>query len=195
MKENEKMKAILGSIVAILALAVLVGMFVLPKLLQKEPEQKTITESALEEVVKSSTLSTYETVYNGVVTVMNEKNPEKTDYYISYNATVKAGIDFKQVKITKDDENQKIIVILPEVTLKEPVVSIENIDYIFINKKKANENGLITEAYNYAIADATEKSAKQEALLNYAAVNAKNLIKGLLSPFTEQLDDYEILFE
>lgn len=194
MKKNEKMKVILGSIIVSFALAILLAILVIPKIFKQEPDQNTITEATLEEVIKASTLSTYETVYNGVVTVKNQAKPEKIDYYISYSATVKAGLNFKDIVIKKDDIDKKIIVILPEITLQDPIIPIEEIDYIIINKK-LNENGLIATAYNYAIQDAKEKSAKQEALLTYAALNAENLIKGLLSPFVEQLDNYTIEFE
>lgn len=197
MKEAKKIgkkKVTIGSIVVVVIITIIVGAFILPKALQEKPEQKIVSESTLEKVVKSSTLSTYQTVYNGIATVMNEKKPDKIDYYISYEATVKAGLDFEKIAVKKDDENKKIIVLLPDIILQDPVVPIEKIEYIIVNKK-VDENGLVAEAYKHAIADVKEESSKQEALLTYAALNAENLIKGLLSPFIDQLEGYEIEFE
>lgn len=193
-KKLSKKKVTIGSIVAVLVIAMVAGIFILPKAFQKDPEVEIVTESTLEKVVKSSTLSTYQTVYNGIVTVMNEKKSEKIDYYISYEATVKAGLDFEKIVVKKDDENKKIIVVLPEITLQDPIVPIETIEYIIVNKK-VNENGLVAEAYKKAIDDVKEESSKQEALLTYATLNAENLIRGLLSPFVEQLEGYEVEFE
>lgn len=164
------------------------------KVSKKNNEPIVINAAALEKIVRSRTLSTYETVYNGVVPVMNDKEPEKVDYYISYEATVKAGLEFNEIKIRKDDENKQIIVSIPEITLQDPIVPIEKIDYIIVNKK-VDVNGLIANAYKIAINDVIEESSKQEALFVYADQNAKNLITGLLSPFVEELDGYSIVFE
>lgn len=192
-KKIGKKKVSIGSIIIVLAVGLIVGAFVLPRTFQKEGPQTVVSESTLEKVVKTSTLSTYETVYNGIVPVMNEKKPEKVDYYISYEATVKAGLDFNEIEITKNDEDKKIVVTLPKISLLTPTVD-EDLEYIIVSSK-VKENGLFAEAYKLAKDDVANESTKQDVLLKYATDNAKNLIKGLLSPFVEQLESYEIIFE
>ncbi len=192
-KKIGKKKVTIGSIVLLITIAIVIGAFVLPKAFQKEGIQNIVSESNLEKIVKTSTLSTYETVYNGIVPVMNEKKTDKVDYYISYKATVKAGLEFDKIEITKNDKNKKIIVNMPKITLLSPTVD-EGLDYIIVNNK-IDENGLFAEAYKLAKADVTNESAKQSVLLEYATKNAENLIRGLLSPFVEQLDGYEVFFE
>lgn len=192
-KKIGKKKVTIGSIVLLITIAIVIGAFLLPKAFQKESIQNIVSESNLEKIVKTSTLSTYETVYNGIVPVMNEKKKDKVDYYISYKATVKAGLEFDKIEITKNDKNKKIIVSIPKITLLSPTVD-EGLDYIIINNK-IDENGLFAEAYKLAKADVANESAKQSVLLEYATKNAENLIRGLLSPFVEQLDGYEIFFE
>lgn len=182
-------------IIAILAgVSAVVVLFVLPQF--KQPgEQKVDTVSTLERVVKTSSLSTYETVYNGVSVINNEEKPDKIDCYVSYNATVKAGLDFNKIKITKDDEMHVIIVNMPDIELMEPNVKIEDIDYIFVNKR-INQDGLSAKAYRTCIEDAEEEASKQDAIIKYAKQNAENLISGLISPFVNQLEeDYTISFD
>lgn len=192
-KKIGKKKVTLGSVIFTLTIVLIAVAFVLPKAFQKEGSQNIVSENTLEKVVKTSTLSTYETVYNGIVPVMNEKNPDKIDYYISYEAVVKAGLEFDKIKISKDDINKTILVKLPSINLLEPTVD-EKLDYIIVNRK-VDENGLFAEAYKIAKADVVNESMKQETLLSYATKNAQNLVKGLLSPFVNQLKDYEIIFE
>ena len=58
----------------------------------KEEEPEVITVATLEKIINVSELSTFTAFYNGIATVNNEKNPEKVDYYASYEARVEAGI-------------------------------------------------------------------------------------------------------
>ena len=192
-KKWGKKKVSFSTILIVVVIVLIVGLFVVPNLTRKDAPQNIVSENTLEKIVKTSKLSTYKTVYKGIVPVMNEKKPEKVDYYISYEATVKAGLDFEEINIVKNDETKKIIVDLPEISILEPIVK-ENLDYIIINKK-VDENGLFAEALKLAKQDVSSESKKQSALLSYAEKNAENLITGLLSPFVEQLDGYEIVFK
>ena len=157
--------------------------------------QKVDTVSTLEKVIKTSSLSTYETVYNGVAVVMNEEKPEQVDYCVSYNATVKAGLDFKDIKISMDEENHIISVQLPEIELSDPVIPIQKSEYIIVNKK-INQDAISAKAYSICIEDAKEEAKKRDAIFKYARENAQKLIEGLISPFISQLEEeYRISFE
>ncbi len=81
---NGKRSKIIIVILAVLVIAT--SVIILPKLLGKE-EQKAeiVTRSTLEEIIDIEEFSMFQAVYNGVVEIYNKKNPEKIDYYVSYN--------------------------------------------------------------------------------------------------------------
>ena len=190
-KKMSKKKISLGVIVA----AIIVIAFVVVPIVTKKPEKQiTVTTSTLEKIVKTSTLSTYETIYNGVTAVHNPEKPEKINYYVSYEATVKAGLDFNAIQFSKDDEARVITVSLPPLTLQEPEIDIEKTDYILVNKK-INQDALIVDGYKAALEDVKNESSKQKEIYTYAKENAQKLIEGLLSPFMHQMGGYTIQFE
>ena len=49
--------------------------------------------------------------------VMNKEHPENIDYYVYYEAKVKAGIDFDKVEVGIDHEGKKILITIPELPL------------------------------------------------------------------------------
>ena len=157
--------------------------------------QQVDTVSNLEKVVKNSSLSTYEVVYNGVATVYNEKKPEDIDYHAAYTATVNAGFDLKSIKISKDDEKHEIVVSLPPIEIFESKVNIEDLDYIVVGKKVKQET-ISADAYKACRADVAKKSKNQNEIYKYAKENGERLIKGLLTPFVDKLEEkYTIRFE
>lgn len=194
MKQTEKKRTVqfhfhLSTLVVILiGIAVVVaisGMLSAGKRDKQPPE--VITVSSLQEIVNVSELSTYTAVYNGIAQVMNEANPEQTDYYVSYEAKVYAGIDFEQIQISVDDQEKKIVVKLPEVTITKVDVDIASMDFIFYNNS-ANTSTVSQAAYKACEADAQEESAQQKAIYELARQNACNVLKALIQPLVEQVD-------
>ena len=157
--------------------------------------QQVDTVAILEKVVKNSSLSTYEVVYNGVATVYNEKKTEDIDYHVAYTATVTAGFDFNSIKISKDEEKHEIVVSLPPIEIYEPKVNIEDLDYIVVGKKVKVET-LSADAYKKSIADVDKEARDQGEIVKYAKENGERLIKGLLTPFVDKLEEkHTIRFE
>lgn len=152
----------------------------------KQPPE-VITVSSLQEIVNVSELSTYTAVYNGIAQVMNEANPEQTDYYVSYEAKVYAGIDFEKIQISVDDEAKKIVVKLPEVNITKVDVDIASMDFIFYNNS-ANTSTVSQAAYKACEADAKKESAQQKAIYELARQNACNVLTALIEPLVEQVD-------
>ena len=188
-----KVKISLRMLVILLVLILGLSIF-FPRYFKKAPVLVVETLSTLEKVIKTSSLSTYETVYNGISTVMNEKG-DKVLYYVTYEANVKAGLDFDKITIEHDQLGHKILIGLPKITMQEPSVDIESIDYIFVDKH-VEKQGLIADAYQICIDDVKEESKKEDAIYQYAKSNAESLITGLVSPFIAQLgDDYVIEFK
>ena len=161
----------------------------------KEEKAQVITVSTLERIIKVSELSTFTAVYNGIAEVKNEENPEQTDYFVSYEARVNAGIDFDKIAITVDDDAKEIRVDIPDAYITDINVDISSLDFIFHNKK-ANKSTITQQAYKACEADVREESGKQDSILKLAQQNAVNVIKALVNPIIEQLDDnYTLIIE
>ena len=191
-KKATKKKIMIAVAAGVLAL-ILVGTLVvlLPKGVKKS-EPSIITTSTLEKILNVSDLSTFEAIYNGVAKVTNPDDPQEIDYYVSYNATVKAGIDFEQVVISVDEDAKIISVKLPKIKISDITVDIESMDYIFVNDD-ANTETVSEEAYKKCIDDVTRESDNETAIFELAEQNAKNIVEALIRPFVSSLDsEYQL---
>ena len=191
-KKAIKKKIMIAVAAGVLAL-ILVGTLVvlLPKG-EKESEPSIITTSTLEKILNVSDLSTFEAIYNGVAKVTNPDDPQEIDYYVSYNAAVKAGIDFEQVVISVDEDAKIISVKLPKIKISDITVDIESMDYIFVNDD-ANTETVSEEAYKKCIDDVTRESNNETAIFELAEQNAKNIVEALIQPFVSSLDsEYQL---
>ena len=172
---------------AMIIVVILIVVCLIVGITNKKEKKEMITQSTLEEIVNVSELSTYEVIYNGVAKVMNEEKTENVDYYVSYEAKVKAGIDFEQVEIKVESETKKISVAIPDIKITDVNVDIASLDYIFENKK-ANTATVSQEAYKACIEDVNNESASKNAIHKLAKQNAENVIEALITPFVNQLD-------
>lgn len=148
---------------------------------------EVITVQTLEKIINVSELSTFTAVYNGVAEVKNEKTPDKIEYYVSYNAQVKAGIDIEKIDISLDDTSMVIRVKLPDVHITDIIVDISSMDFIFYNKK-ADTATISSTAYRACEDDVKNESENQVEILELAHQNAVNIIIALISPIIEQMD-------
>lgn len=93
-KKLHKKTIILIILICCITAVVFISAFIVSDInRKKEPEM--ISKSDLEKILNISDLSTLETAYNGVAAVTNPENPDKIDYYVSYESKVKTGIDFQ----------------------------------------------------------------------------------------------------
>ena len=175
--------AVLFVIIAIIITALMIKI----KIFNKKSEPTIISKATLEKVINVSDLSTFEAIYNGVAVVTNEENPENIDYYVSYEAKVKAGIDFELVEVEVNETDKVITVTLPEVKITDVDVDIASLDYIFMNNK-ANTQTVSEQAYKKCIKDVTKESNSTDEIYESARQNARNIVEALISPFVEQLD-------
>ncbi len=146
-----------------------------------------ITKSNLEKIINVSDLSTLEAVYNGIAKVTNNEEPDEVNYYVSYDAKIKAGIDFQQVDINLDNEKKVIKVKIPEIKINDINVDIASLDYIFMNDK-ANTETVSEQAYEKCIEDVTSEVDTEDAIYELAKENAQNIIEALIKQFINQLD-------
>lgn len=187
-----KIKIIIAVIIAIVIF--IVGIFVISKTVNEpEPKAEIITESALQNIINVNELSTIDTVYNGVVQIMNEKKPEKTDYYVAYEAKVKAGLDFTKIVISIDENTKTIHIDIPEVYITETSVDPSSLDFIFYNKK-ANKPTITKDALKACEADVKKETENQKEILKLAEENAKKSIRAMTDPIIKQLDPSYTLF-
>ncbi len=176
-------KTITGFVVMAAIIIVAVNIFK-----KEEPVKEVITVSTLEEIIEVSDLSTFRVVYNGVA-LADDK------YYVSYEATVDAGIDFEKIEILVDNDNKEVTVKLPKAEILDIYVDIASLDFIFIDKK-ANTETVSEQAYKLCKFDVRTESSNQEEIINLAQQNAENVIIALVKPFVDQVDpDYVITVE
>lgn len=154
----------------------------------KNSQAAIINESSLKKIIDVSDLSTFQAVYNGIAEVMDKNDEEKVAYYVSYEAKVKAGVDFEKVEIDVDDEKKIIMVEVPDIKINDVDVDITSLDYIFIDNR-ANTSTVSQEAYKRCIEDVNNESKNETAIYELAEENAHNIIEALISPFIKQLDN------
>ncbi len=193
-KQNKTQTMVL--LLAAIAVIACVAIFAAVKFAAPEvPKAEVVTVSTLEKIINVSELSTFTAVYNGIAEVANDKNPEKIDYYVSYEAKVTAGIDFEQIAITVDEENKVIHVDIPEVFITNINVDITSLDFIF-NNEKTNTSTISQIAFKACEEDARQESQKQNAIFELARQNAQNILTALIKPIVEQLDsEYQLIVE
>ena len=188
-KERPRTKRIKFKYIAVLFIIAIIvtALIIKTKIFNKKSEPTIISKATLEKVINVSDLSTFEAIYNGVAAVANEENPENIDYYVSYEAKVKAGIDFALVEVEVNETDKIITVTLPEVKITDVDVDIASLDYIFMNNK-ANTQTVSAQAYKKCIKDVTKESNSTDEIYESARQNARNIVEALISPFVEQLD-------
>lgn len=96
-KLDKKLRKWMMILIVVLAAAVAVLVAQRVNEHRNKPEPQVLTVSTLTDMIPVSDLSTVTSTYNGVAQVMNEKNPDKLDYYVAYEAQAQAGVNFGRV--------------------------------------------------------------------------------------------------
>ena len=166
---------------------------------------KTHIKSTLTKLVEKSDLETATIMYNVIAKKCNDE--EKCDlnsnnindfkYVASCQGSVIASIDFKHVSIDVDDKNKKVIIKIPDATIKENI-------YTGIPKLLNGENlpmDILPEAKKLCKKTIKEKSDKDKKLIQAAKDQAivvlkefyDQLIKGYDASYTVEVKwgDYD----
>ena len=189
-KEKRKKKSLLPYFicVAIVAVAVIVVCIMIESRKDRGGEVITISEATLKQVLNISELSTAEYTYNAVAEGYDESG-ETLRYHVAYEGTIKAGIkDFEKVRPTVDEENKKIVIIIPDVEILECDVDPGTLAYIFTDDKFDTKE-VPTEAYPLCIEDLQKEALEEPEILEKAEENTKSAVQGLVDPFVKQIDD------
>ena len=87
----------------------------------------TFTEAQLAEVFKISELSTATYTYNSIASAYDEE-AQTVRYHVSYEGTVKVGVDFSDIKMEIDNENKLIKLTLPEAEVLDMSIDAGTMD-------------------------------------------------------------------
>lgn len=182
MKINEKIKNLKKNknILIIIAVLVIICIVYLVFYNKKEDIDTTYIIAKLE---KSSELTTAKLNYTGMskyedtgITFIN-----KSDFIMVYEATARAGIDVKEIKVEADNINRIIWITIPKAKILETKVNMDSIKYF--DEKFALLNVDYKEDANRATALAEKKAVEELAsmgILEMADEQAEALIKGLI---------------
>lgn len=183
---------ILLLVVAVIVICATVIYLTLPK---KKAEPEIDISVTLTKIVNTSDLATSVFEYKGIVEVPNQKNLKKIDYYILYDASVYAGIDFSKVTFTEDKTNKTITATLPEVRVLDTVVDPSTMDFIFQNKK-ANSVSVTDVALTACETDIQQECTTDSAILDVARMNAENAVRALAEPVIQSMSpDYTLVIK
>ncbi|MCR5293542.1 MAG: DUF4230 domain-containing protein [Eubacterium sp.] len=188
-----KKYGIIAAIILVAALGlVALGVFVIaPKLQPKGGTVSTITESKLERILEISQLNTVEYTYNAVATIYNE-DYTYIKYYVAYDGTVKAGIDFSKVDVSVDETTKTIFINLPDVEIMDVLVDAGSMEYIFPDEFMESET-ITEEAYRLCNENLRMKAENEEKMYTMARKNAETAVSGLIKPWVKQVDEgYQI---
>lgn len=190
-KFAKKHPTIFGMCLAITVCAVLFLTVEIASTGKSEPE--VVGVSTLEKIVNINELATFSAVYNGIAEVANEKKPEKIDYYVSYEATIEAGVDCSLIEISVDDEKHIVTIDVPEAHIINCVVDETTLDFIFKNNK-VNDPTITQVAHAACKEDVQKESKELEAICDLAEQNAIHMITALTKPLIEQTNsEYELV--
>ena len=169
--------------VLLVVLIAIIGLVLEAKVFNKEEEASFDHLNLL--LQKSSELTTAKLKIRGIE---NYKDAgamiiNRSDFIMVYSATVKAGINLKEVQIKPNKATKQVVAVMPEAKIFESHVDQNEIQYF--DEKFALFNLDSKEDANKACALAEQDAIREAAatgILSFAETTAKEVIKGLLTP-------------
>lgn len=198
-KSKKTVKALLGKIlknkigrIVCLVLVVAIVLSVVA-ICSYEPKQSLDTTYIIAKLEKSSELTTAKLNFTGMSEFKDSGITfiSKSDFIMIYEATARAGIDVKDIKVAADDANRIVWLTLPKAKILDVKVDMNKIKYF--DEKFSLFNVDAKEDANKANALAEEEAKKELAgmgILEMANEQAEALIKGLIQDVVPK--DYEI---
>lgn len=175
----------------VMAVIIFISAFILISQ-NKEGQLTTISESSLQKIIEINELSTVDYTYNATTTQYVEDNTDEVKYYVAYEGTVTAGIDFHEIGIDVNEEEKIVTITIPEVEIHGVRVDMGTMDYIFVKDKFETET-ISQEAYKLCKADLKKRIEKEELLYNTARENAISSVEALFKPWIETIDkEYKV---
>ena len=158
----------------------------------EEGKVTTISKASLDKVFEISELATADYIYNAVAKSY-EEDGETVKYYVAYESTVKAGIDFSKLLVDINEKGKIIKITIPDIEFQEKTVDPGTFNYIFKDEKYETEN-VHQEAFELCERDLEQRIANEKNLLELAEKNAVAIIKALVLPWVQQIDNgYQVI--
>lgn len=161
------------------------------KIVEVEVE-KEVTQEMLQEGLDDMGLLITEEYYFTQVeefkktqTIMKYITTESSFMY-SYDGVVSAGVDFGQIKVTKDDANKRITVEVPTADIQ--MIDIDYDSFQVYSEKEGLWNPISVEDYNESMVE-FEAKAKQKALDKGILGRANDSAEGIIRNFVNSLID------
>ena len=139
--------------------------------------------SRLIKMVDIGELSVSNIIFNGIVDMYSDNDFEKTNVicHVSYESTVKIGIDIEKIEFDIDTEAKQLRVILPEIMLQSPVIDVASLQFM-----PANPNIDIQDIISACRNDALDRAEKADVLSHTAENNLRSIIEALTLPLLEE---------
>lgn len=154
----------------------------------------TISESSLQKIIEINELSTVDYTYNAT-TSKTKADSNEVMYYVAYEGTVTAGIDFHEITFNVDEDNKLITITIPEVEIHNISVDMGTMDYIFTKSKYETET-ISQEAYKLCKADLKKRVESEDLLKETAKENAISSVEALFKPWIETIDkEYQVVIK
>lgn len=170
--------------VAMLVIGIVVG-FAADRYLIAQSSPKVTTEDIQEQIVQVSELATEQLEYSGMVHYSegNIKFLTEKAFTMTYNATVKAGVDLSEADIKVEDKT--ITVTLPKAKMMS--IEIDPNSLQFQDEERAVLNWSSHDDTSTALQiaeDNAKDKVDQDGLIAKAQESSHQLIENLLKPFT-----------
>ena len=186
-------------VILVAAIAIVLYMYKDASPAQIAEEKVEITEEQVrEQLVAVSDLVTYSFEFENTSEVKNTRQvfgfdvPFTTNSVtIRYSGVIKAGFDISDVKISVDNDYDKIYVTLPEVRITDKYLYEDKLEY---SEKNNIFNPISPDKISECLEDIlnTELSrAESEGIYDKAEENAKNIITDILSAY----DGYMVVYK
>lgn len=138
---------------------------------------KIDTSSMLTEAIDIAELSTAEFKYRGIADVFADEQETRILCRVCYSATVKAGIDLKNVQFEINESEKTVTATLPEISLKVSIIDEQSMALL-----PSDADVGIDSLLKYSKADAEREASESEELMTTAKDNLKATIEGLIYP-------------
>lgn len=186
-------------IIIILLIIIAISCFVLSITNSRAGQLRISAKSSLEKIVEKNDLETVNYTYNAIAKQPKKEgipedstNTDDYKYFVSYEGTVSAGIDFKQVKIDVVKETKKLVITVPEPKITGYNVDIGSLNFIF-TKDKYNEASELESAFKLCKADLENRSEKDDIILQTAKQNSITVLEAFFKPWIETFNkEYQV---
>jgi hypothetical protein len=119
----------------------------------------------------------------------------KTTFIYSYDGIIRAGVDFTQIKVEKDDDNKVITVTLPEVEIISSDVDQDSFQLYDEKNNIFNPINVTDITDSFAdLKNTEEEKAVNDGLLDKAKTNAVTLIENFMRGSFD-VEDYDIVVQ